>query len=110
MQTNLSPKVRNPRRPLKERITSQKILFAVVFVLFSVYALSMFIPFGVLVAYSFEDKILYEINLGQPFSFPKEWVFDNYIYAFKELKFRETGFFGMVFNSVWYTAIATVCS
>ena len=35
-------------------------------------------------------------------------MFDNYIYAFSELEYRGTGFFGMVFNSVWYTAIATV--
>lgn len=109
MGYNLTPKVKKKRLPLKERITSQKVLFAFVFVLFSIYALSMFIPFGMLVAYSFEDKIMYEINLGQPFAFPKEFVFDNYIYAFKELKFRDTGFFGMVFNSVWYTAIATAC-
>ena len=109
MEYNLTPKVKKKRLPLKERITSQKVLFAFVFVLFSIYALSMFIPFGMLVAYSFEDKIMYEINLGQPFAFPKEFVFDNYIYAFKELKFRDTGFFGMVFNSVWYTAIATAC-
>lgn len=109
MENNLTPKVKKKRLPLKERITSQKVLFAFVFVLFSIYALSMFIPFGMLVVYSFEDKIMYEINLGQPFAFPKEFVFDNYIYAFKELKFRETGFFGMVFNSVWYTAIATAC-
>ena len=54
------------------------------------------------------NNIAYEINLGQPFRFPDKLVFDNYIYAFSELEYRGTGFFGMVFNSVWYTAIATV--
>lgn len=105
----MQAQVKKNRLPLKERITSQKVLFAFVFVLFSGYALSMLIPFSVLVAYSFEDKVMYEINLGQSFRFPREFVVDNYIYAFKELKFRDTGFFGMVFNSVWYTVIATAC-
>lgn len=90
-------------------ITSQKVVFSVVFVLFSIYALSMIIPFCILILYSLENNIAYEINLGQPFRFPDKLVFDNYIYAFSELEYRGTGFFGMVFNSIWYTAIATVC-
>lgn len=89
-------------------ITSQKVVFSVVFVLFAIYALSMIIPFCVLILYSLENNIAYEINLGQPFRFPDKLVFDNYIYAFSELEYHGTGFFGMVFNSVWYTAIATV--
>lgn len=89
-------------------ITSQKVVFSVVFVLFAIYALSMIIPFCILILYSLENNIAYEINLGQPFRFPDKLVFDNYIYAFSELEYRGTGFFGMVFNSVWYTAIATV--
>lgn len=89
-------------------ITSQKVVFSAVFVLFAIYALSMIIPFCILILYSLENNIAYEINLGQPFRFPDKLVFDNYIYAFSELEYRGTGFFGMVFNSVWYTAIATV--
>ena len=89
-------------------ITSQKVVFSVVFVLFAIYALSMIIPFCILILYSLENNIAYEINLGQPFRFSDKLVFDNYIYAFSELEYRGTGFFGMVFNSVWYTAIATV--
>ncbi len=89
-------------------VTSQKVVFSVVFVLFAIYALSMIIPFCILILYSLENNIAYEINLGQPFRFPDKLVFDNYIYAFSELEYRGTGFFGMVFNSLWYTAIATV--
>lgn len=109
MDTKIPAKAKKKRLPLRERITSQKIVFAVVFVLFMLYALSMIVPFFVLLTYSLEDKIVYELNIGQPFKFPAKLVFDNYIYAFKELKFRNTGFFGMVGNSLWYTAIATVC-
>ena len=105
--TNEIVKINKKKIPLKERINSQKVLFAVVFVIFCVYALTMIIPFLILVVYSLEDKILYELHIGEAFKFPSSLVFDNYLYAFKELKFRDTGFFGMVFNSVWYTAIAT---
>lgn len=89
-------------------ITTQKVVFAIVFVLFMLYALSMIIPFFILVSYSFEDKIIYEINLGKPFKFPDKLVFDNYVYAFSELNYRDTNFFGMFFNSLWYTAISTL--
>lgn len=99
--------IKKKKRP-RPRITAQKVAFGIAFVLFTVYALTMLIPFFILVAYSFEDKIIYEINLGQPFKFPAKLVFDNYVYAFQELTFRDTNFFGMVFNSLWYTVIATI--
>ena len=87
----------------------QYILFGFVFVLFSLYALSMILSFGLLVLNSLENKVMYEIKLGKPFSFPKKLVFDNYEFAFNGLEYRGTDFFGLVFNSLWYTAIATIC-
>lgn len=87
----------------------QNILFGFVFVLFSLYALSMILSFGLLVLNSLENKVMYEIKLGKPFSFPKKLVFDNYEFAFNGLEYRGTDFFGLVFNSLWYTAIATIC-
>lgn len=105
MAAKIVTTAKKSRRP----VSAQKVIFIVVFALFSLYALTMLVPFFILVAYSFEDKTMYEINLGQPFRFPSKLVFDNYVYAFKELNFRGTSFFGMVFNSVWYTAISTVC-
>lgn len=89
--------------------TKQNILFGIVFVLFSLYALTMILSFGLLLIRSLEDKVMYEIKLGQPFSFPEKLVFDNYVFAFDGLEYRGTSFFGLVFNSVWYTAIATIC-
>ena len=89
--------------------TAQNVLFGIVFVFFSLYALSMIFSFVLLLLNSLEDKVLYEIKLGQPFSFPKKLVFDNYVFAFNGLEYRGISFFGLVFNSVWYTAIATLC-
>ncbi len=89
--------------------TKLNILFGIVFVLFSLYALSMLFSFVILLANSLESSYMYQKKLGQPFSFPKKLVFDNYIFAFDGLGYRGTTFFGLVFNSIWYTAIATVC-
>ena len=87
----------------------KNILFGVVFVIFALYALTMILSFGILVMYSLESKIAYEIKLGKPFSFPKKLVIDNYKFAFDGLQYRGTTFVGLVFNSLWYTAIATLC-
>lgn len=70
----------------------QNILFGFVFVLFSLYALSMIISFLILLMYSLENKVMYEIKLGKPFSFPTKLVFDNYKFAFSELEYRGTSF------------------
>ena len=108
VQQGIDMKNLSRKKLFSEGFSAQKIVFAIVFVLFMLYAITMIIPFVVLIAYSLEDKIAYEINLGQPFRFPEKLVFDNYSYAFSELEYRSTGFFGMVFNSIWYTAITTI--
>lgn len=89
--------------------TAQNVLFGIVFVFFALYALSMIFSFVLLLLNSLEDKVMYEIKLGQPFSFPKKLVFDNYIFAFNGLEYRKVSFFGLVLNSIWYTVIATIC-
>ena len=89
--------------------TQLNILFGIVFILFSLYALSMLFSFVILIANSLESPYWYQKRLNQPFSLPKKLVFDNYIFAFDGLGYNGTTFFGLVFNSIWYTAIATVC-
>ncbi len=39
--------------------------------------------------------------------FPQKLVFENYVEAFSLLKVDDVTFGGMIFNSVWYTALAT---
>lgn len=89
----------------------QNILFGFVFVLFALYALTMIASFLILIMSSLESAFQYEYKLGMglPFSFPKKLVFDNYVFAFSKLEHRGTSFWGLVVNSLWYTAIATAC-
>ena len=90
------------------KLTGRHVLYGVVYLLFALYAMSMIIPFILLVLQSFEDKTMYQILLGEPFQFPKKLVFDNYAFAFQEMQYKDVTFFGMIFNSCWYTAIAVI--
>lgn len=86
----------------------EKIVFATAFVLFSLYALSMLFSLFFLIIYSLNTSLFYEEHLGKGFAFPDKLDFSNYAFAFSEFDFRGTNFFGMFFNSIWYTAIAVV--
>lgn len=98
------------RSARKNPFTAKRIVYAVVFVLFSLYALSMILSFVVLVTYSLEDKVIYRVNMaqGNGFKFPAKPHFENYLFALKEMNFNGTNFFGMLGNSLWYTALAIV--
>ncbi len=92
---------------LFKRSRGEKIVFAIVFLIFAVYAVSLVFPFLWLIVNSFADKIDYQVNaaIGKPFALPDGIVWDNYAYAFEELSYNGTNIFGMFFNSLWYTAV-----
>lgn len=84
---------------------SDKILFSIVFVIFLLHCLTLIFPVVWMLLSSFKEKI--EYVSGNPFALPETWRFINYIQAFGELEVNGTNFGGMLFNSVWYTAIST---
>ena len=84
----------------------QKIVFGIAFVLFALYAATMLIALFVLVTYSLNDSLFYEEHLGKGFHLPDRLAFENYLFAFREFSFRDTNFFGMLLNSLWYTGIS----
>ena len=90
----------------------EKILFAVVFVLFLLYALSMIYPFVWLVINSLKEGAEYSIGMAlrEPFSMPENPTFANYAYAFSRMEDKGTGtnFIGMIFNSVWFTCFSSL--
>ncbi len=90
----------------KIRIRAQHIVLGIVFAIFSLYALFMLFSFFFLVTTSLKTSLFYEKNLGQGFMLPDKLDFSNYLFAFKEFSFNETGFFGMIGNSLWYTVIS----
>ena len=83
----------------------ERIVYAVVFLLFFLYAASLLYPFfwGVLSSLKEVDEYL-----DSPFSFPSKWLFSNYASAFEMLQYNDANFIQMIFNSVWFTVGGTL--
>lgn len=98
------------RRPklLKNRpYLSDKIIFSVVFVFFTVYALSLLYPFYWGFISSLKTPNEYFRN---PFALPETWLFSNYTKALGQLEANGVGFWTMTWNSLWYTGIGILVS
>lgn len=94
---------------LTQRTKIEKVTYAIVFVIFAVYAATLLFPFVWLVINSLEDPVMYNVNvtLYGAFRLPGKPFFSNYLDAFEKMVYNETSFFGMLFNSVWYIALGS---
>ncbi len=92
---------------LDKKSTGEKILFAIVFCVFAVHSFTLIFPVLWMIMSSFKGAL--EYMGGEVFRLPETWKFGNYAEAFRVLNVGETNFLGMTFNSIWYTAIRTVC-
>ncbi len=92
----------NKKKPIS---LAQKIVFGFVFVLFSIYALSILYVavFALFSALKTNNELLQHM-----FDLPQKWLFENFIDAFDKLKHNKTNAIGMIFNSIWYTAGSTL--
>lgn len=95
---------------LRKRTVGEKIIFAVIFVLFVVYALVLIVPILWLLINSFKSNLEYydSISNATPFAWPKNFKFLNYAKAFSMFQYGDSTFWDMLFNSVWYVLIVTV--
>lgn len=90
---------------LSGRSRGEKIVFAIVFAIFVLYAASLIYPFVWAFINSLKGSL--EYSGGDPFALPKTPLFSNYADAFELLELDDgTTFFDMIFNSVWYTGLA----
>lgn len=95
------------KRILENRTGVQRVVFIIVFVLFSVYALSLIFPF----VWAFLSSLKTDDEYWESvFALPRNWLFSNYILAFKEFKIGETGMFGLIGNSLWLTFAGTIAA
>ncbi len=91
---------------LSERSRAEKIVFSIVFAIFCLYSLSLIYPFVWVFINSLKGSL--EYSGGNVFALPENWLFSNYIRAFEMLTLDDgTTFFGMIFNSVWYTVLSS---
>ncbi|MBQ3219199.1 MAG: carbohydrate ABC transporter permease [Clostridia bacterium] len=98
---------------LTKRTKGEKILFAVVVLIFAIYSLVLLYPLVYLLINSFHDAYNYidlRVNGNvSPFALPEVWHFENYVRAFSLHTVNTLGrniyLPEMFFNSLWYCAI-----
>ena len=91
---------RKERNILFLRNRKEKIVFGIVFVFFAVYALTYLYALSWMLMSSLKSNREF---FASPFALPKDWLFVNYIDSFKMLEYNGTNYFGMLFNSLWFT-------
>lgn len=91
---------------LATRSSGEKVLFGIVLAIFILYSLSLVFPVVWMLMTSFKEGEV-EYFSTSAFALPEIFMFDNYLRAFDMLNAGETGFFGMILNSLWYTVLVT---
>ena len=87
---------------LKRKSPAEKILYCIVSLIFAVIAASyVYILVWTLIS---SLKTHQEIVLN-PFSLPKKWQWSNYLDMVRLFEVNGTGFWGMLFNSLWFSVI-----
>ena len=94
---------------LYRRGKGEKVLFAVMFTIFALYAFSLVYPFVWLVGNFLKTAqgYKYQQALGETFKLPESFEYSNYVKAFTEMNYNGIGFISMFANSILYTAITT---
>ena len=89
---------RQPSSKIKKR-PGEIVLFAIVFLIFVIYAVMLFYPliWGLLSSF----KSVKDYN-NSPFSFPSVWHFESYLEAIKTISDDGMSFTQMLWNSVWF--------
>lgn len=101
-------KVKDTSYIFMKKTKSELVVHTFMFVIFTLYALSLIVPLIWLLLQSFHDKSLYSITILEngSFAIPTVWHFENYIDAFGHMEHNGVNFFGMITNSLWYILIA----
>ena len=102
-----TPKIKN-NGVLTRKTTGEKILYVIMFVVFVIQSFTLIFPVLWMIVSSFKGAL--EYMGGNAFDLPEKWLFENYKEAFNVLNVGNTNFFGMIFNSLWYTGISTFLS
>lgn len=91
---------------LSKHLGGDKALFIIVFIIFAIHSLTLIYPVVWLFLSSLKESTEYFV--GNPFALPEEWLFSNYKEAFFSLSAGNVTFVEMIFNTVWYVALATL--
>ncbi len=99
------------KRSFGRRSLSERIVYAIVFVIFAIFALSYVYC---LLWCAISGLKTHEDVVMKPFKLNTEWRFKNYLDLFDLLRVGNTDFFGMLGNSVYFSVVgaflATLCT
>ncbi|MBO5479950.1 MAG: carbohydrate ABC transporter permease [Clostridia bacterium] len=86
----------------------RKAVFGIVFIVFLLYAVALLTPYfyGFVISVKENGRAF----MRDPVRITFPFYFNNYIKAFESLEVEKTGFFGMFFNSIWYSVGTTLFS
>jgi len=91
----------------QRRTPSERVLYTIIFVIFAAFALSY--VYCLWWCFSSGMKTHDEI-VDSPFSLPKIWHFEHFGEMMSLMSVSETGFWGMLFNSVYFSVIGALFS
>ena len=101
----MGTKTRNVTKPSKMQLQKgTKVFLGVFLTIFILYGLTLILPVCWLLMNALKTSRDYLLNSS--FSLPEgklQWI--NFVHAFNEIKYDETSFFGMFFNSVWMSLL-----
>lgn len=91
----------------------EKMVYSFVFIFFILWSVILLYPVLWVILNSLKNVDEYYRDItpitGNPFALPQEWLFQNYVEAFKSIRLRTaTGYatvWDMLFNTIWYCAI-----
>lgn len=91
----------------QKRTPSERVLYTIIFVIFAAFALSY--VYCLWWCFSSGMKTHDEI-VDSPFSLPNVWHFEHFGEMMSLMSVSETGFWGMLFNSVYFSVIGALFS
>ena len=89
------------------RTGGELVIFIIVFIIFTVYAISLILPLLWMLMNSFKDGTEYAIDvvMADTLRLPTKWKFSNYVEVFSRIVYNDVTFFGMMLNSLYYIFI-----
>ncbi len=86
---------------INRRSGGQKVMFCIMFFLLFLYSITLVYPFWWLFQTSLKTSLEYFTSSSLSFAAKPQWF--NYVRVFEVLKVKDSNFFIMVVNSIWWT-------
>ncbi len=92
---------------IQKRSPSERVLYCIIFVIFIAFALSYLycLWWCLMSGLKTHDEIV-----ANPFNLPEVWRFDHFGEMMEKMEVSDTGFFGMLFNSIYFSVIGAIFS